>query len=218
VASRNRYIAELREMLEEGSPVPEKDWNHIYVFSGPEITFEDPPHESGPYNQTQFRLETGIDIARQITALRLNKKYDDVTAEDIRMAGPTIHFDGYSGHNTYMRTVIAEKRLGRDFGFPDEKFILPDEKSRQHTAHTGEQIAHFPDEIIADDGKFVIVSDLYHLPRIKRYLGGKYDAKKIPTERVVFYYAAPARVPVRAALREARNIHPYHKRGFLLSD
>jgi hypothetical protein len=216
VESRHRYVAELRGLLAEGLPKPKDDWDAIYVFSGPEIKLEDAPHEKGPFNQTKVRLETGIDVAKQVTALRLKKNYDDVTADDIRSHGPSVYFDGYTAHNQYFGNETANHRLEKEYGFPDDKFIYP--KEEEGTKHTGEQIERFPDEILKDSRKFVIISDLYHMPRIQRYLGSKYDVKKIPEDRAIFYYAKPTKLPVRATLREAKKIRPLKEGGHLSKD
>lgn len=218
VRSRHKYVADLRKLLADGLPTPEKDWDSVYVFSGPELTFEEPPHENGPYNQTKFRLETGFDLAKQMTALRLGKPYDEVTVQDIRSSGPAVYFDGYSGHNEYMKAVIAKRRLETEFGFPDDKFIVPERVGFTGTAHTGEQIEHFPDAILESGKKFAVVSDLYHIPRLKAYLGGVYDKKRISKDNAIFYFAGPPKVPFLAARREARNRRPYFRKGFLSSD
>lgn len=220
IDSRHRIIEEMRD-LSENLPIPSVDWDGVYVFSGPEISLNEDPADKlshkpeKSYNQTKQRLLTGFDVVREVTALRLKKKIEEVTSQDIEKSGPAIYFDGYKAHNELFRKLKSDNKFSQDFDFPDDKLIV----SEGETLHTGQQITNIPSEIIPKgEGKIVFISDLYHIPRIKRYIGSKHDVKNIPKEKIVFYPSQPQHIPIRRAFREAKVIHKYKKSGDLKED
>ena len=181
-------------MAEAGPPKAETDWGTIWVFSGPEINFEGTinPCEAArartDYNSTQQRFETGLDVARQVTAIRVHKPVEEITLADIEEHGPTIYWSGTAKHNDYFRDYIRPGGL-------------------VETAY------HFPAEYITPEQRVVMVSDLYHLPRLKRY--AKKHEDKFPAERLVLYPAQPQRLPIKNTLGDLRNIYLYLKKGFI---
>jgi hypothetical protein len=214
VESRHRYMDEIRALAEKGPPKPEKDWNVIYVFSGPEMTFEEEPDKKGKYNQTETRLKTGFELARKITALRLKKEPKEVTIEDIRTEGPLVHFDGLKEQKAYLRKISKEGRFENAYQFPRTSLQL----SIKNITNTRDQVQELPRKFATEDGKIVFISDLYHLPRIQRYFGTKHDSLKIPQEKRVFYFPTPAQLSIQRALSEAKKLYPYAKKGDLRED
>lgn len=214
VASRHRYVDELRELAQEGSPKPQEDWDSIYVFSGPEQTLDDPPADAISYNQSEERLAFGMRLAREVTAIRVGKDPEEVTDTDILTQGPRVHSDGTDVQNDDLRT-LSDDTFKTRFAFPRQALVVAENSGIRHT---GDQFAHFPQEVVSGSRKVVLVSDLYHIPRIRRYLGGSYDAQGIPPERLVFAFSPESRVAVSRGLSEARRLHPYKKGGFLSSD
>lgn len=77
VESRHKIAEEYRGLAEQELPAPEKDWDVIWALSGPEETLEEKAgahpgeeHKNIGYNQTRRRLETALQVAREVTALR----------------------------------------------------------------------------------------------------------------------------------------------------
>ena len=59
----------------------------------------------------------------------------------------------------------------------------------------------------------MIISDTYHLPRVKRYLHKKDN--KITKENTVLYASEPKKIPVGKSLSEIKKVHGYIKKGIL---
>ena len=208
ISSRHEYVEEVREIIEKGPPAPEQDWEVIWVLSGPEQKFDDPPRE-GKYNQTKHRFETAVNIAKEVTALRLQKMKEEVTLEDIAAHGPTLYFNGRDDQNQAFRELIAGQGVEKEFQFPDAKVMVSSDLNIQSTSH---QFELFPKDFVPEDAKLVVVTDLYHLPRTRRYFD-KFPL--VEKDKRVLYPALPASIPPRAALEEAKKIYPYIQQGFL---
>lgn len=208
VASRHEYVEEVREIIERGPPSPEQDWDVIWILSGPEQKFDDPPSE-GKYNQTRHRFETAVNIAKEVTALRVKKTIEEVTLQDIAAHGPTLYFNGRDDQNQSFRELITRQGVEKEFQFPDAKVIVSPDLNIKYTSH---QFEFFPKDLVPEGAKLVVVTDLYHLPRTRRYFD-KFPL--VEKDKRVLYPALPASIPLRAALEEAKKIYPYIQRGFL---
>ena len=218
VESRHKVVGELREISEKELPKPEFDWGTIWVISGPELNWEgdkiNPGERSAGYNQTRKRWETGLKMAREVTALRLNKKLNEVSIDDIKKHGPTIYFNGTKAHNDNFKEFARPGgQLETEFDFPSSNVRISENIGIKHTDH---QFEDFPKDMLVEGNKLVIVSDLYHIPRLTRY-ADKYPDKFL-AKQTVFYPAEPLTVPVAPTLREARKIHTYIKGGILPPD
>jgi hypothetical protein len=215
VQARHTHVQELRDRIDQGNPEPQEDWDSIYVFSGPETSFNKDarPHTQAgnPYNQTRVRLETGFTIAKKVTALRCNKDVDHVTFADIQSHGPLLYFDGYKEHNEELEKIIRRGQFMEEFAFPPEKLII----SGSGTKHTGDQVAKFPRGVFMKSKKVIWVSDLYHLPRIERYIGSKYDTIGIPREKLILYHAEPSKLTLNQVRGGAKSILEYTESGEL---
>ena len=186
-ASRRKVLVELKTMAEAEPPKPQEDWDVVWVISGPEIDFAgnvNPGEKVIPnYNQTKQRFEAGLKIARDVTALRLQKQPEEVTKEDIENSGPSIYYNAKAASNEYIREIAQPNNLlETKYNFPGQKIIVTNNESIMNTDH---QFEDFPAEMTKPNAKIVIVSNLHHLPRIKRYVQ-KYP-EKLPSEQVVLY-------------------------------
>lgn len=217
VKSRHKAINELKE-LAENAPKPQTSWQIIWVLSGPEVDFEgksvkDEMTVPG-YNQTKQRLETGMELVKQITALRLNKKPGEVTPEDIKQTGPKIYYNGTQEHNDFCRELALPGGLMQTaYNFPGENVIIT---ANNKITNTNDQFDDLPANLAGNNQQIVLISDLYHLPRVKRY--AKKNKDKFLKNQLVFYPSLPLKLPVGKTLRDIRNIHPYIKAGFLPPD
>jgi hypothetical protein len=216
-ASRKRVVKEYRDLVETALPIPEKNWGVIWPLVGPELTFE----EQAPtvseeakkivaYNQTKRRFETAIHIARQVTALRVGKGLDEVTVDDIEKAGPIVYWNGRKEHNDNLTRMMASGELEKNYHFPISKITIT---TNQEITNTKEQFDDFPNTILPQGDKVIIVTDLYHLPRTRRYLDQHPD--KFSQTRSILFPSQPVRLPPKMALREIKAIFPYSQKGDL---
>jgi len=208
--SRHEYVEEIRTIVEKGFPEPQTDWETIWVISGPEIRFDDPPEKKNGVNQTQSRFETGLSITKKVAALRAQKDVNRLTLSDLELHCPRIYFNGLDAHNDYLRSIVADGSFEQEYDFPSEKLIIA--PPNHGIQHTGDQFEKFPHDLVPQTGKLVVVSDLYHIPRVKRYFN-KYPIT--PIENVVLYPAKPMILSVSRALNEAKKIYPYTQQGIL---
>lgn len=216
-ASREKILKELKTMAETEPPKPQKDWDIIWVISGPEINFKgdvNPGEKTIPgYNQTKQRFETGLKIAKEVTALRLNKHPEEVTQEDILGNGPNVYYNAKEESNKFVREIAEPNNLlETKYDFPGQKVIVANNETIMHTDH---QFEDFPAAMVKSNAKIVIVSNLHHLPRLKRY-AQKY-ADKLPPKQVVLYPVPTRKNKISAGtyLGEIKKIYPYQKSGFL---
>lgn len=216
--ARHEYVERIREIIENGVPEPQKDWDTIWILSGPEIRFDDSPESSNSIfglkqdevNQTNSRFVTGLSVAKNVAAIRCNKDKNGLSISESREFSPTVYFNGLDRHNDYIKSMIADGSFEQKFEFPSEKLILPPQN--HGVRHTGDQFENFPHNLVPQDGKLVIVSDLYHLPRVEKYLN-KYPI--VSKNKAVLYPAVPVMLPVGRALQEARKLYPYTLKGIL---
>jgi hypothetical protein len=217
IESRQKVVEELREMAEKGPPAPEANWDVIWVFSGPELNFDGDMNtrETGRkidnYNQTKQRWETALTVARQVTAVRLGKPVEQITRKNIAEHGPAVYFNGTQKHNECFRKYCESGGLvENEYDFPSSKIQIT---KQDGIVNTGDQFQDFPAELVPETGRLVLVSDLYHLPRVKRY--AKKNEAKMPLDRLILYPAQPQKLPIRNTIEGIRSIYPYLKKGFI---
>ncbi len=63
-------------------------------------------------------METGLKIAREVTAKRLGKRPEDVATEDILASGPNIYWNATNWANDNMREAVAEGFFEKKYKFP----------------------------------------------------------------------------------------------------
>lgn len=220
VSSRKKIAREYREFAERELPKPQSDWGTIWPLSGPEHSLDTNPtvgdkesQRVTSHNQTKDRFETALNIARMVTATRLNIDVVDITLADIQRAGPVIYWNGVPSQNEYLTQFVADGNMERRYNFPAEKVIVSTDSSIHHT---NDQFEDFTKRERPQDEKIVIVTDLYHWPRIERYV--KKHSKALPPENVIIYPSQPSRLPVKLAMQEIKKIHGYSKDGILPPD
>lgn len=206
---RREVLKEMKELAYQEAPKPKEDWDLVWVISGPpsDIKAESTKEER---NESRKRMETGLKVAREVTAKRLGKNAEEVTIDDILNNGPSIYWNATDRANNNLRQRIAEGLFEERYKFPGGKIIVSTDKDIEHTRH---QFEKFPEELAIASRKIVFVSDIYHLPRVIRYLDADYN--KIPLEKVVIYPSEPRKVPVGKALAETRKIPEYTRKGIL---
>lgn len=226
---RRRVLEEMKELGRGEDPLPQEDWDLVWVLSGHsvDIAEEFTEDSSGKevifdhadkiaekdvakkINEGRERLETGIKLAKEITAKRLNKPADELTLEDVRNSGPDIYWNATDWGNDNLRERIKEGFLDK-YDFPSEKIIISANLGIQYT---GDQFEKIEDSVIEGRRKIVIISDTYHLSRVRRYLHKK--DSKITEENSLLYASQRKRVPIGKALREIKKVPEYIKKGFL---
>ncbi|MDP3883026.1 MAG: hypothetical protein Q8Q48_03140 [Candidatus Staskawiczbacteria bacterium] len=207
---RKEILTEMKEIAHSESPSPKEDWDLIWVLSGPEKSPADAPGQ-GKRNENKDRLETAFKIAKAVVALRLGREKEDITQKEIASFGPDVYFNGLDDQNDALRDLI-EKGFLENYDFPKEKFII---SANLGLKHTGDQFEKIEESVLAGKRKIAIVSSLYHLPRIRRYV--KMHQKKIDLEKIILYSAEPRQIPVGAGLGEIKKIPRYEGEGILPS-
>jgi uncharacterized SAM-binding protein YcdF (DUF218 family) len=129
--------------------------------------------------------------------------------EDIKNAGPDIYWNATDWGNDNLRQRVEEGFL-EQYGFPKEKLIISPNLGIRHTGH---QFEKMEDNMIEGKRKIVIISDAYHIPRVKRYLNKK--GNKINKENSVLYPTKSKRFPIDKTLGEINKIPDYIERGIL---
>ncbi len=202
----------------ESELAPKANWDTIWVLSGTTAENLNEP-QPGEKNETLQRLMTGFWLMRQVTAVRMTKRVEEVTEDDVREHGPVLYFNGALNketgvnQNAELQAWIASGEL-KEFGIPAESIHFT---NRDDTiVHTGDQFEDFPSTLSPEQGgRLVIVTDLYHLPRVKRYVQKGYPNITTPPEEVVLYPALPATLPLGKALAEVHKTPTYIDRGIL---
>lgn len=226
---KRNVLEDMKEVGRKENPLPQEDWDLVWVLSGPavdiaeEFTKENEEEEvvfdvndkiatkdvAKRINESRERLLTGIELAKEVAAKRLNKTIEELTLEDIKNSAPTVYWNATDWGNDNLRKRIEEGFLD-SYNFPIGKIVISPNLDIQHTGHQFEKIE---DSIIKGKRKIVIISDTYHLPRVKRYLHKK--DSKISEENSILYASEPKRVPIGKALSEIKKIPEYIKKGIL---
>lgn len=191
---------ELRQIC-NNIPIPQSDWDLIWVLSGPQITFEEVPSISS--NQTRNRLITGFSLSRQITALKLDKQYDELSIDEVKFFGPQIYFNGYNCSNISLRKTKSSGILEKDYDFPSQNLIIGPEEGITNTA---DQFTKFPLSYTDMSRKIVVVTDAYHLLRVRRYAST--DCNPIPLDKLVYYPSLPISFPLATTAHEIKDKIP----------
>lgn len=216
VASRKKVVKELRERAESPLPEPQADWGLIWVLSGPKArstTENDTQSWYGEHQETGQRFSTGVDLARKVTARRLNKDVAEITLDDIKNHGPKIYFNGLETENEQLKLFVdSPEQFEAMYNFPVSNITITESAAIKHTGH---QFDDFSQDV-PDNNKVVVVTDLYHLPRIERYI--KKYSDKFDSDKTVLYPSQPQTLPVRSALAEIKKIRPYIEAGILPPD
>ncbi len=226
---RKNVLDDMKEIGRGKAPTPQEDWDLVWVISGPpvdiaedftqqkgegEVLFKHDDviatrHVAKKRNESRNRLLTGIKIAKEVAATRLNKKVEDLTLEDLKNASPDIYWNSTDWANDNLRQRITEGFL-HSYNFPKEKIIISPNLNIEHTGHQFEKIE---DSILKDRRNVVVISDIYHLPRVKRYMEN--ENSKVKPENVILYVSEPRDVPIVSAIGEIKKIPKYIALGIL---
>lgn len=209
-------IQELKDDKE--SPfAPTADIDMVWVLSEPGTV--DGISQDGPYagaSSDLINVNHGIEVVRQITALRVGKEVDDVTKEDIEASGPTFYYNGEDrltvGQNYSQNQHLALLATTPEFPIPISKFVI----DHLDIANTPAQIKCVARYLKDHDyhGKVATVSIGAHSARVGRYLE---QYKDILPEGVQFLNAASTQTHNSASTtrREIRKIVKYAEKGDL---
>lgn len=163
----------IQEYREHRNPSPSADIYIIWVISG--WTVYDPdlsPNFVNVAQNTIFESEDteminmGIDLAYEITALRLGKPKTAVTKEEVKVHGPILLYNGNIDQNDNLRRASQKS----DFLLPLENLRiekLADDRDPKNN-NTNKQFEKFPSKLLHGTRKMAIVSHLWHLSRIAR--------------------------------------------------
>ncbi|HEY5601204.1 MAG TPA: hypothetical protein VIK81_03930 [Patescibacteria group bacterium] len=207
---RRKILEELREIKNKNLPPVEENWDLIWVLSGPETTFTEEPTVNPNVNENAQRIITAIRISKEVAALRVPKKISDVNLDDIERFGPEIFFNGSMEQNDDLNNLIKDKYFDKNYGFPGQNIIVSPNSQIEHTKH---QFDDFPQTFVNNNRRIIIVTDVYHIPRSKRYPG--IDQIAIPKDKLVFYPSQPFQIPLRRAISESIKIPNYIAKGDL---
>jgi hypothetical protein len=129
------------------------------------------------------RLYKGIRVAREISALRVNKNSNELTPDDCVIP---IFYNGRAIHNQHLKIAL---RRGL-FNYPTERFIIRDISS-ENTIGQIQSFRRFLAEEL--DGEFLVamVTSDYHTARLDRTIG--YDSPQATNE--VYYFIIKAQLP-----------------------
>ncbi len=223
---KREVFTDMKETGRGEAPKPQQDWDLVWVISGPdmdiaedfqgnkEVLFnkDDKSAEKDAerkVNESRERFETGIKVAKEVTALRLGKRVEELTMDDLINNSPDVYWNGGDWQNANLRQRIKEGFLDR-YNFPSEKVIVSPDFGIQNT---GDNFDKIEDSVIENRRKIAIVSDTYHLPRVRRLLCK--EGCKISEEDSILYPSEPRRVPVGKALGEIKKIPGYTHKGIL---
>ncbi len=212
----NKALEELREEVEHPF-VPTADIDMIWIFSAPGTVKQ--PGRDGAYEgafSTSMCVDHAVNMARQITALRLNKDVDDVTKEDIGEYGPKLYYNGedetttntnYPSQNKDLAELISEP----DFPIPESNFII-DHIDLANTPGQFEGFIKYLKENPNATKKVATVEIGAHSVRVSRYVEHYKD--QFPAD--IDFVNSPARQthnPVGTSLREIRKVAQYVQKG-----
>ena len=141
------------------------------------------------------RVRTSSAIVRQVTSLRVQKKPEQLTQEDIISNGPTLIYSGTPNQQENLRIAMAE--LANKYKFPPREKVLI-VKGVKNTDGTYRDVNNTVDDVqalVLPDGliprRIVVVSHAQHLVRILHILGKFHEA--LPPSTIIQPY--PLLVP-----------------------
>jgi len=208
---REEFLTAL-ERFKTSEYTPEATWDTIWVLSGPEYGLTSEEAEDDASNQTRERFEKGVEIAIGVTAARLGKAVSEVTLDDIRTHGPTLYYNGgqdagrEKSRTTVMQETLANNVAETEFGIPLEKITFADPAADQQIRHTGHQFEFFPTELLQTSEKLIIVSSLYHCPRLEKYV-----EKYFPDfqDKIIICPSGTEHLRIGRTIGEAKKIWDY---------
>lgn len=209
-------LAELREHKAEGFE-PTADIDIVWVLSAPGTVKKiatDGTYAGASSDITN--VNHGVDLVRQITALRIGKEVDDVTKEDIGEHGPMLFYNGEDDETKgtrYPQNKDFEELVATpEFPVPASNIVI----DHIDVANSIAQVEGFAEYLKKHNlsGKIATVSIGAHFARMGRYIE-KY--KDLFPDGVEFLNAAATQThnPVGTTVREVRKVGIYGEKGDL---
>jgi hypothetical protein len=222
---KKQYEADLSRFIrnvEGGELQPQADWDMVWVLSGPEFSMNEvgevditeDGHNIVTSNQTKDRVESGVSLMVKITAMRTGMSPSLVTPDDIKRFGPVMYYNGgttdkHIENHELSRTVVVLKELDQQNTVPPENILVPEPQIDEKIRHTGHQIEYFPESELTARRKIVVVTDLYHCPRVERYLQRRFLDK---AEKFIVYPVNIQRRLQREASEPEKILEYFYKR------
>lgn len=208
------YLRELIEKVESGELKPAGDWDTIWVVSGT----EDDPYgeaEGKNKNQARERIEKGLELIKEVTAIRTGKSVAELSTEDIESQGPQLFFNGSTQQDVFLKSYIDSGFIFNTYGIPPSKISIAEKDGARVT--TREQFDTFPEDILAHARKIAVVSSLYHCPRLAKYIEKKarQEERSELREQMVVYPADIEVLRTGRAVGEGKKILDYFE-GILM--
>ncbi|OGL37510.1 hypothetical protein A3B63_00275 [Candidatus Saccharibacteria bacterium RIFCSPLOWO2_01_FULL_49_22] len=216
----HQVVDELRELKKSPPFEPTADIDMVWVISQPGTAKR--ASEDGIYkgiSNDRKVIDYGIELIKEITALRLGKAPEEVTKEDIEASGPTLFYNGEdrnTRNSAYPQIEDLEELIDEpDFPVPRSKIVI--DHIPELGTHT--QVKGFFEYLQQRQlpEKVAVVSMIHHSRRVARYLEHYKD--QLP-EGVSLVNAPVAETheTVGITLREVRKIADYAEKGDLSRD
>lgn len=213
-------IQELRQKKEQVPLQPTSNIDMVWVVSLPGTVLT--PSQDGIYKGELADREVvfaGADLVRQITALRLNKKAEEITKEDVAENGPLLY---YNGENLKTGKYAQNEDLAKlvatpEFPIPESKVKIMD-IAENNTPGQVKQLAEFlHDDNNAAIRKIAVVGSSPHQRRTARYIT---HHRNLFPDNITFLDASvpPTTHQVGKTLREVRKIPLYFEKGHLVKE
>lgn len=214
--SIREIVAREIDIFECAQPEVTGDIVGVQVFSGPGTVLEPLSKGDSPWNSwcDARRVQQGISIVLETTALRLKKHINDVTREDIAHNGPLLIYNGVP-EKSENADLLALTNLAR-FRIPESRMKVFGQVGKRDIVHTGDQVESFPSDALESlhHGVVALVSNAPHFPRILRYLELH---RTIPSRFMVRCFPIPSdrRWTTQYATNEIEALAEYLEKGYL---
>jgi|GEM_PF-5288584 len=176
---RQNFISEIQNIYATKNPEINKNIKYVWVLSArysyTKVLISSEVQNIGAVDKEDGynRMKLGIEIAKEITAKKLNKQVSNLTYEELKKYGPKILFNGGIDHKKLLQEALDKNEI-KDY--PKENFyifVLP-----KNQTNTGEQFKtlykeHEDGNIDLNNTEIAIVTHAYHFPRVYRYFDDK---------------------------------------------
>lgn len=208
-AQRKKFIEYLREKVKNKELEPKDDWDTIWVLSGPEISLNDEPEKGSGDNQTKERIEKGFNLLKEVAAVRLGKSVSELTIGDIRKRAPIFYYNGDKARALVFRELVDSGKIEEEYGIPSE--VIEITSNASEIVHTGDQFKEFPTKFFKPKGKIIVVTSLYHTPRVQEYIKQKSIQINMPdlSDNMLIYPSNLDTLPIGRTVGEAKKIWEY---------
>jgi hypothetical protein len=211
------------QALRDGPPFePTADIDTVWVLSAPGTYYQEATDGvyTGPFDR--INIETGIQVVRDVTALRLDTDVASVSKDDIAARGPLFYYNGENANtpgNRYPQNQDLERAVADpNFPLPASRVLIRDIPTANTPGQIIDMAAYCRSQAESPDGQMphnvAIVGLFPHLPRVGRYL------EKYSTDypQGIDFRRVPVPVEkhgVGAAVRETKRIMQYLAAGHL---